>query len=123
MPSTYPLLRRAAVLRVAWACLLIAAPDRLIALVGGRPATPPAVLTARILGVRHTAQAVVTLIAPPRAAAPGAAADLLHAATAVALAAASARWRGTAIADALVAAVFAGAGLGPIVSVKHRKER
>jgi hypothetical protein len=63
---------------------------------------------ARVLGIRHLAQAVITAWAPgPGLAAAGAVADLCHAASMLAFAAANQPLRRAELADALVAATLA----------------
>ncbi|SBT45795.1 hypothetical protein [Micromonospora narathiwatensis] len=88
--------------RLAWGATLIVAPRRLLRR-WGHP-SGLAVGTLRVLGVRHLAQAAVTLRRPvPMVLAAGAAADLLHAATALALAAVDRRQRRIALLDAAIA--------------------
>ena len=82
---------------------------------GGSPGArrrSPAALAARILGLRQLAQAALTCGNPARPVLVlGAEADALHAASMVALAAFSARWRPQAGLDAVVAASLAAAGV------------
>jgi len=101
----------AAVARAAYGCALLIAPDTLLGLAGRPPAGPGAVVVARVLAARHLLQAAVTTAKP---AAPigglGAAVDVLHAATGLALAAVSPRWRRAALVDAATATALAVAG-------------
>ncbi|MHB1929537.1 MAG: hypothetical protein ACYDEN_06575 [Acidimicrobiales bacterium] len=100
-------------IRLAWGAALLAVPRRCIRLAPGAPTdiAGDAVAVARVLGARQVAQAIVELAAWPRLRRTGAAADLLHASSGVALAAADQRWRGVAVADTALASGFAVAGL------------
>jgi hypothetical protein len=100
-------------LRLAWGTALLGAPLRCISLVPGAPAGVPddAVTVARVLGGRHVLQGLAEIAAWPSLRRLGAAADILHAATGVALAATDRRWRSVARADAALATGFAVAGL------------
>jgi hypothetical protein len=109
------LIRRWAVpaLHAAWGCALLCAPGRILAAAAGRrpaAAAPPgsrAAAVLRLLGARHLGQAVITAARPSRAVYTlGAAADLLHAASCLALAAADRRWRHAGIAGGTGAAAF-----------------
>ncbi|GGK81242.1 hypothetical protein [Mangrovihabitans endophyticus] len=97
--------------RAGWGLVLLCAPRRVLAC-GGHPApAAPARAVARILGTRHLIQAGLTALAPTRpVVALGAVADVLHAATGVALAVTSPRWRAVAVADTALAAGFAAWG-------------
>ena len=78
----------------------------------GGPRPSPAVRVARVLGLRQLAQAALTSGDPGRPVLVlGAGTDALHAASMVALAACSARWRRQAGLDAVVAASLAAAGV------------
>ncbi|MDG4801411.1 hypothetical protein [Micromonospora sp. WMMD980] len=112
-------LRRAVLTgRVAWGTLLLLAPGALLRPVG--PTTAAATATLRVLGVRHLAQATVTLRWPaPGVLAAGAAFDGAHALTALALAAADRRQRHAALADAAVAAAWAALGAA---TARHEEE-
>ena len=97
--------------RLGWGLLLLGAPREILAAVGAPETTRGTVAVTRLLGARHVAQGGVTLLAPTVTVRRcGAAADLLHASTAVALAAARRPWRRVATADALLAAGFAAIG-------------
>ncbi|MFU8850745.1 hypothetical protein ACNAW0_07140 [Micromonospora sp. SL1-18] len=88
--------------RLAWGTTLIVAPRRVLRR-WGHPSRL-AVGTLRVLGVRHLAQAAVTLRRPvPLVLVAGAAADLLHAGTALALAAVDRRQRRIALLDTAIA--------------------
>lgn len=104
--------------RLAWAGVLLLVPGRLLRPVG--PASTGAVVTLRVLGVRHAVQAVVTGLRPtPGVFAAGAAVDGLHSITSLALAAVDRRQRHAALTDAAVAAGWA--VLGAVVA-RHRGE-
>ncbi len=100
-------------LRLVWGSALLGAPVQCIGLVPGAPAGVPdgAVTVVRVLGGRHVLQGLVEMAARPSFCRLGAASDLLHAATGVALAASDRRWRSVAGADAALATGFAVAGL------------
>jgi hypothetical protein len=101
----------AALLRGAYGLALCCAPGLIIRLAGGVVATPGDRAVGRVLGVRHVAQAVVSLARPtPAVLALGAGADVLHSASMVALAALDRPRRRLGCTDALIAAAFAAAG-------------
>jgi hypothetical protein len=102
--------RAAAAARAGWGCLLLLAPGR-FAGIGTHPPIPRAAVTVvRVLGARQLLQAAVTAVAPTgRAAELSASVDALHAGTCIGLAAAWPRWRGAALADAVVATALAAA--------------
>jgi uncharacterized membrane protein len=85
----------------------------------GRPPSLRARRVARVLGIRHLAQAAITAGAPgPEMVAGGSVIDLCHAASMLGLAAVSKSLRRAELADALVAAALAvaepvSAGLSP----------
>lgn len=82
-----------------------------IAAAAGRRAGRPDPRIVRVLGARQVAQAVLTLVRPTSAVlALGAAVDASHAASMVALAGASPRFRRPALASATVAGVAVGVG-------------
>jgi hypothetical protein len=103
--------RAAALLRGAYGVALCCAPGPIVTVVGGSAATSRERVVARVLGARHVAQAAVTLARPtPVILALGSAADVLHAASMIGLAALDRpRWR-LGCTDALIAAAFAAAG-------------
>ncbi|MFU8871789.1 hypothetical protein [Micromonospora sp. SL4-19] len=104
--SPAPAWRTSAFARLAWGTTLILAPRRVLRRWGR--ASGLAVGTLRVLGVRHLAQAAVTLRRPvPVVLVAGAAADLLHASTALALAAVDRRQRRIALRDAAIAGGWA----------------
>jgi hypothetical protein len=101
----------AALLRGAYGLALCCAPGPIISLAGGVVATPGDRAVGRVLGVRHVAQAIVSLARPtPAVLALGAGADVLHSASMVALAALDRPRRRLGCTDALIAAAFAAAG-------------
>ena len=88
---------------------MVLAPRFVSKLPGGAAAPAPVV---RVLGGRSIGQGVLTAIRADRTTLTlGAAVDIAHLATMVALAAASPRWRRTASGSAALAAVSAAAGL------------
>ncbi|SCF09782.1 hypothetical protein GA0074695_3454 [Micromonospora viridifaciens] len=92
--------------RLAWGATLVVAPRRVLRRLG-HPSRL-AVGTLRVLGVRHLAQAAVTLRRPVAVVLiAGAAADLLHAASALALAAVDRRQRRIALLDSAIAGGWA----------------
>ena len=98
----------AALLRGAYGVALCCAPAPILGLVGGTPATPGTRAVARVLGVRHLSQAIVSLARPtPAVLALGSGADVLHSASMVALAVWDRPRRRLGSTDALIAATFA----------------
>lgn len=94
--------------RAGYGAVLVFAPGAVIGLYTGRQASPGARAVARVLGLRHLAQAAVTASTPtPAVLAIGAGVDLAHAASMLALGAP--RWplRRAPLSDALVAVIFA----------------
>lgn len=104
-------LNAATVTRAAYGCALLLMPGALLRMGGRAPAPPAAVTVARVLGTRNVLQAGATIARPT---APtgglGAAVDALHAATGVALAVVSPRWRRIALVDAAIATGLAATG-------------
>lgn len=101
---------RLAVIRAAWGGMLLLAPAPLLSWTSSAP-TPAAVTVLRVLGARQLLQAGAAVRwRSTTGAGLGAAADGLHALTAVAFSLSTARWRRAAAADALVATVLAAAG-------------
>lgn len=101
------------VVRAGYGALLLAAPARAARLCPGAPAaglSPRARRTARVLGVRHLAQAALTAGADRDRAAIGSLVDLVHAASMVLLAAADRRLRRVVLTDAAAEAALAVAG-------------
>lgn len=97
--------------RVGWGMLLLGAPRRVLARVGHPDADGAPVAVARVLGARHVGQGLVTMATGRRdVLLLGTTADVLHACTAVALAAASPAWRRVGMLDTAVAAGFAATG-------------
>ncbi len=101
-----PVWRTSSLARLTWGATLIVAPRRVLRR-WGHP-SGLAVGTLRVLGVRHLAQAAVTLRRPvPVVLVAGAAADLLHATSALALAAVDRRQRRLALLDSAIAGSWA----------------
>ncbi len=79
-------------------------------------------VTARILGARHLTQALATAGQPASAVlALGTEADAAHAASMAILGVVSRRWRRAALADALIAATLAAAGLAATARGDHNQ--
>ncbi len=95
-------------LRLALGCAQLAAPQRLAMAVLGEQLSPRDLWVARVLGLRNVVQAILTSRSPSRRSAlvVGAAVDLGHASTMVALSASSRRHRWIAAAEAIEATWF-----------------
>ena len=94
--------------RAGYGAALLCAPGPMIGVVTGQPPSRRARRVARILGVRHLAQAAVTAFNPgPEVVALGVVVDLLHAASMFAFAAAVPDLRRAELADALAATALA----------------
>ncbi|MCW2936348.1 MAG: hypothetical protein JWM19_7310 [Actinomycetia bacterium] len=94
--------------RAGYGAALLCAPGPMIRLCTGQTPSRRANSVARVLGIRHLAQAAITAWAPgPDMATAGPVIDLLHAASMLALAAAGRPLRRAELADALVAATLA----------------
>lgn len=96
--------------RALYGLALLAAPGPVLTAGAGQPPSRRDCAVARVLGIRHVTQAILTAAAGGRAVAPGAVVDSLHAASMVALAAAQPRMRRAELADAAVAGLLAGLG-------------
>ena len=94
--------------RAGYGAALLCAPGPMIRLCTGRLPDSRTRRVARVLGVRHLAQAAITAWAPgPEVVAAGTVIDLLHAASMLAFAARYQSLRRAELADALVAATLA----------------
>ena len=94
--------------RAGYGTALLCAPGPMIGVVTGQPPSRRARRVARLLGVRHLAQAVVTALSPgPEVVALGVIVDLLHAASMFAFAASVPDLRRAELADALAATALA----------------
>jgi hypothetical protein len=94
-------------LRAGWGLALLSAPDVVVSRLGAAPPDRATRAVARTLGARHLIQAAVTMAAPCRQVLRwGGLADLAHASTGLALAAADARYRRAALVDATIATSF-----------------
>jgi hypothetical protein len=104
--------------RFTLGAIYLAFPARAASAIGaGEPGTA-AVRVARVLGARHAAQALATTGHPPGTVlALGAGVDAAHAASMLALAVISPRWRRPAVRDGLIAATLAGVGVAAARSV------
>jgi hypothetical protein len=99
--------------RAGYGAALCCAPGRMLRLEGGAAAeaTPGARAVARVLGARHLAQALLSATRPtPALLALGAANDVLHSASMIALAAVDPPRRRLGVTDSLMAAAFAASG-------------
>jgi hypothetical protein len=96
--------------RAGYGAALLCAPGPMIGAVTGRPPSRHARRVARVLGVRHLAQAAITAVNPgPEVVALGVVVDLLHAASMFAFAAVAPDLRDAELADALAATALAAA--------------
>ena len=94
--------------RAGYGTALLCAPGPMIGVVTGRPPSRRARRVARILGLRHLAQAVITALNPgPEVVGLGVVVDLLHAASMFAFAAVVPDLRQAELADALAATSLA----------------
>ena len=114
--------------RAGYGAALLCAPGPMIGVITGQPPSRRARRVARILGVRHLAQAAVTALNPgSEVVALGVVVDLLHAASMFAFAAVVPDLRRAELADALAATALAVAepamsGLGrPKAVGRHRQ--
>jgi hypothetical protein len=94
--------------RAGYGAALLCAPGPMIRVCTRQSASPRARRVAQVLGIRHLAQAAVTVWAPePEVVAVGAVIDLLHAASMLGFAAAVGSLRRAELTDALIAATLA----------------
>ena len=94
--------------RAGYGAALLCAPGPMIGVVTGRPPSRRARRVARVLGVRHLAQAAITALNPgPEVVALGVIVDLLHATSMFAFAAAVPDLRDAELVDALAATALA----------------
>jgi hypothetical protein len=94
--------------RAGYGAALLCAPGPMIGVVTRKPPSRRARQVARVLGVRHLAQAAVTALNPgPEVVALGVVVDLLHAASMFAFAAVVPDLRDAELADALAATALA----------------
>ena len=94
--------------RAGYGAALLCAPGPMIGVVTGQPPSRRARRVARVLGVRHLAQAAITVLNPgPEVVALGVIVDLLHAASMFAFAAVVPDLRQAELADALAATTLA----------------
>ena len=114
-------MNRFASIRASYGTLLLIIPDPLIRLSTGLRADPTTRMMARLLGVRHVAQALATLDAPSAVAlALGAEADLAHSLSMLALAGIDRNRRRPALTDAAIAGSFA---LTSAILTRHTARR
>ncbi|HEY2507554.1 MAG TPA: hypothetical protein VGI58_13655 [Streptosporangiaceae bacterium] len=107
--------RWASLVRAGYGAVLVCLPGPLIAMVTGKPVTSRTVVVARVLGVRHLAQAAICGLVPaPGVVRAGAAVDGLHAASMLAAAAAEPGLRRATLADSGIATAFASAALATL---------
>lgn len=101
-------MNRFVAIRASYGTLLLVVPDPLIRLSTGRRTDRTTRIMARLLGVRHVAQALATLGTPsPIVLALGAEADLAHSLSMLGLASLDQDRRRTALTDAAIAGSFA----------------
>jgi hypothetical protein len=94
--------------RAGYGAALLIAPGPIIGVVTGQPPSRRARQVARVLGVRHLAQAAISALNPgPEVVALGVVVDLLHAASMFAFAAVVPDLRRAELADALAATALA----------------
>jgi hypothetical protein len=94
--------------RAGYGAALLCAPGPMIGIVTGLPPSRRARRVARVLGVRHLAQAAITALNPgPEVVALGVVVDLLHAASMFAFAAVVPDLRRAELADAFAATALA----------------
>jgi hypothetical protein len=94
--------------RAGYGAALLCAPGPIIGVVTGQPPSRRARQVARVLGVRHLAQAAISTLNPgPEVVALGVVVDLLHAASMFAFAAGVPDLRRAELADALAATALA----------------
>ena len=106
--------------RGGYGAVLLCAPGTAIRLSGAGPASPRALAVTRVLGIRHLIQAALTAAAPNAGVlTAGAQVDLAHAASMLALAAASRPLRRAGLADGLIATIFAVAGRAGARTRRH----
>jgi hypothetical protein len=111
--SAGPGLTAAVLLRGAYGAALCCAPGSVLTLAGGRSAaaSPRTRAVARVLGARHLAQALVSAARPsPAVLILGAAVDVLHSASMLALAAVDRPRRRLGLTDSVIAGAFAAGG-------------
>ena len=97
--------------RALYGAALLAAPEPILTAVTGVVPSVRARRVTRLLGARHVAQAAVSASARQRMLAVGAAADCLHAASMLILAATGRRMRRAELADAAIAGLLTAVGL------------
>jgi hypothetical protein len=97
--------------RAGYGTALLCAPGAALRLCTGQPAGQRERFVARILGIRHLAQAAVTAYAPrPEVLTAGVGIDLCHALSMLVLAAADRTMRAAEVADATAAIALAAVG-------------
>lgn len=101
-----------AAVRGSYGLVVVAFPARVVRSYSARPPRPRAITVARVLGARHVVQAVASVGSPSAdARLLGVEADLLHALSAVGLTLLDRRWRRGGVIEALLALLFAAAGV------------
>jgi hypothetical protein len=96
--------------RVVWATLLLGAPGTMLRVMGGDAPTRRWQLVARVLGVRHLAEALLEWRGRPDRVRTAALVDTIHAVSIVGFALVARSHRRVALADATVAGSFAAFG-------------
>ncbi len=105
-------MRKIELTRVAWGAALLLAPRRMLSSVHRIEVDDRSVLVARVLGLRHLAQAALSGRQPrPEALALGVGVDLVHAATALTLAGVDHRRAPAGLVNAVVSTAWGVAGI------------
>jgi hypothetical protein len=121
--AVVPQSRWACVVRAGYGAALVCMPGKLIAARTGRRPSRRVRTVARLLGVRHLTQALLCAAAPTRwLIRAGSAADVLHAASMLALAAEDPWLQPAALTDAGIATGFAAAGAA-FLRLRPRSQR
>lgn len=104
-------IRAIELIRAGWGGVLLAAPAEVLSHIHGVRVDRKAIVVTRILGARHLAQAALSGVDPgPEVLAAGVWVDTVHSATALGLALVDRRRARGGVADAVVAASWAGLG-------------
>ena len=112
-------MRSIEILRAAWGAALLCAPRPVLEQVNHASVDATSLAVARILGARHLAQAVLSGLSPtPEVLAMGVWVDAVHAGTAAALVVVDPARSRAGIADAAVAATWAGLGYRDLATAR-----
>lgn len=117
-------MRLLGLVRGGYGALMLLFPARVVAAYSRQPARRGDVPVARMLGARHVVQALACAGTPTRSVLLlGAETDLAHAASALGLAVVDRPRRRAGLVDALVASMFAAAGVASAASAPHHPPR